>query len=131
MYMYMYMYMYIYVYICICICMCIYIYIYIYICICIYMYMCGNTALTYWATQNYRKGNSFTTTALIMTPLINHLTISKIFIILYLTLTVSFAHSTFCVLVFYFYFFGIAATWQPSTTCLHIPLLYIPAYLNI
>ncbi len=39
-----------------------------------------------------------------MTPLINHLTISKIFIILYLTLTVSFVHSTFCVLVFYFYF---------------------------
>ncbi len=40
-----------------------------------------------------------------MTPLNNHLTISKIFIILYLTLTVSFAHSTFCVFVFYFYFY--------------------------
>ncbi len=43
----------------------------------------------------------------------------------------SFAHSTFCVLVFYLYIFGIAATWHPCTTCLHIPLLYIPAYLNI
>ncbi len=40
-----------------------------------------------------------------MTPLINHLTISKIFIILYLILTVSFAHSTFCVLVFFLFFF--------------------------
>ncbi len=47
---------------------------------------------------------------------------SKILIILYLTLTVSFAHSTLCVLVVVF--FGIAATWQPCTTCLHIPLLY-------
>ncbi len=28
-------------------------------------------------------------------------------------------------------FFCIAATCQPCTTCLHIPLLYIPAYLNI
>ncbi len=38
-----------------------------------------------------------------MTPLYNHLTISKIFIILYLILTVSFAHNTFCVLVFLFF----------------------------
>ncbi len=55
------------------------------------------------------------------------------FIILYLILTVSFAHNTFCVLVSlcFIYFFGIAATCQPCTTCLHIPLLYIPAYLNI
>ncbi len=44
------------------------------------------------------RGTSF------ITWLNNHLTISKIFIILYLTLTVSFAHNTFCVLVFYFYF---------------------------
>ncbi len=36
-----------------------------------------------------------------MTPLYNHLTISKISIILYLTLTVSIAHSTFCVLFFF------------------------------
>ncbi len=36
-----------------------------------------------------------------MTPLYNHLTISKIFIILYLTLIVSFAHSTFCVFFFF------------------------------
>ncbi len=40
-----------------------------------------------------------------MTPLINHLTISKISIILYLTLRVSFAHNTFCVLVLFFFFF--------------------------
>ncbi len=32
---------------------------------------------------------------------------------------------------FYLYFSEIAATWQPCTTCLHIPLLYSHAYLNI
>ncbi len=48
-------------------------------------------------------------------------------------LTVSFAHITFCVLVsyFFFFFFEIAATCQPCTTYLHIPLLYSHAYLNI
>ncbi len=35
----------------------------------IYIYMCGNTASNgYWATQNYRKGNSFTATALETNP---------------------------------------------------------------
>ncbi len=45
----------------------------------------------------------------------------------FLILTVSFAHITFCVLVSYF--FEIAATCQPCTTNLHIPLLYSHAHL--
>ncbi len=85
--------------------------------------------------QAIRLLNSTQPLNIIMTPLINHLTISKIFtlIILYLILTVSFAHITFCVLVSYFfiYFFEIAATCQPCTTYLHISLLYSHAYLNI
>ncbi len=57
-------------------------------------------------------------------------------IILYLILTVSFAHNTFCVLIsyyliFYIIFFVIAASCQPCSTCLHIPLSYSHAYLNI
>ncbi len=39
--------------------------------------------------------------------------------------------SVFWYLIFYFLFFEIAATCQPCTTYLHIPLLYSHAYLNI
>ncbi len=52
-----------------------------------------------------------------MTPLNNHLTISKIFIILYLTLTVSFAHNTFSVF-WYFFIYFLVLLLQPCTTCI-------------
>ncbi len=86
--------------------------------------------------QAIRLLNSTQPLNIIMTPLINH-HISKIFtlIIIYLILTVSFAHNTFCVLISYLIFFifilfVIAASCQRST-CLHIPLSYSHAYLNI
>ncbi len=54
------------------------------------------------------------------------------FIILYLILSVICTQHFLCFGIFIFiFFFGIAATCQPCTTCLHIPLLYSPAYLNI
>ncbi len=78
--------------------------------------------------QAIRLLNSTQPLNIIMTSLINHSQSVRdsLFSTSYWQCHLHTALSVF----WHFYFFGIAATWQPCTTCLHIPLLYIPAYLT-